>query len=84
MNNRDMFYNSYGYAQEIPKPQMYMPNMMMLPFQNQTQTINNNLENRLNQIEDNIEKLHKRLTKLESLNNSNNVYNEPDNNLYML
>ena len=79
MDNRDMFYNSYGYSSGFPN-QMFQPNMnMMFPNQNNSY---NDLENRLNRIERQINRLNQRVTRLESPNN--NIYNEPDNNLYML
>jgi len=76
MNNRDMFYNSYGYSTGYPN-QMF-PNNMMFPNQNNQ---NSDLETRLNKIERQINRLNQRITRLETPNNS---YNEPDNNLYML
>lgn len=79
MNNRDMFYNSYGYSSGYPMNQMFQPNMMFPNQNNPTMDI----ENRLNQIERQINRLNQRVTRLESPNNSN-IYAEPDNNLYML
>lgn len=79
MNNRDMFYNSYGYSSGYPMNQMFQPNMMFPNQNNQTYDI----DNRLNRIEKQINRLNQRVTRLESPNNSN-IYNEPDNNLYML
>jgi len=78
MDNRDMFYNSYGYSTGYPN-QILGPNMM---FPNQNNTMND-LENRLNRIERQINRLNQRIIRLETPNNSN-IYNEPDNNLYML
>ena len=79
MDNRDMFYNSYGYSSGYPMNQMFQPNMMFPNQNNQTYDI----DNRLNRIEKQINRLNQRVTRLESPNNSN-IYNEPDNNLYML
>lgn len=79
MNNRDMFFNSYGYSSGIPSNQTFQPNMMF-PIQNNSM---NDIDNRLNRIEKQINRLNQRITRLESPNNSN-IYNEPDNNLYML
>ena len=76
MNNRDMFYNSYGYSSGFPN-QMFQPNMMFPTQNNQV----NDLESRLNRIERQINRLNQRVTRLES---PTNTYNEPDNNLYML
>ena len=80
MDNRDMFYNSYGYSSGYPTNQMMLPNMM---FPNQNNNYGIDLENRLNRIEKQINRLNQRVTRLESSNNSN-TYTEPDNNLYML
>lgn len=76
MNNRDMFFNSYGYSSGYPN-QMINPNMM---FPNQNNQYGD-IENRLNRIEKQINRLNQRITRLET---PNNIYNEPDNNLYML
>jgi len=78
-NNRDMFYNSYGYSSGYPMNQMFQPNMM---FPNQNNQVLD-IDNRLNAIEKQIIRLNQRITRLESPNNSN-IYSEPDNNLYML
>lgn len=85
MDNRDMFYNSYGYSSGYPMNQMFPQNMMQQPniiFPNQNNPTMD-IENRLNRIEKQITRLNQRVTRLESPNNSN-IYTEPDNNLYML
>ena len=79
MNNRDMFYNSYGYSSGFPINQMFQPNMN---FPNQNNQLAD-IDNRLNRIEKQINRLNQRISRLESPNN-NNIYSEPDNNLYML
>ena len=79
MDNRDMFYNSYGYSSGFPNPQMFQPNMMFPNQNNQVMDI----DNRLTRIEKQINRLNQRVTRLETPNNSN-IYTEPDNNLYML
>lgn len=79
MNERDMFYNSYGYSSGYPMGQMFQPNMMF-PSQN---NYGMNIEDRLNRIEKQINRLNQRITRLETPNNSN-IYSEPDNSLYML
>lgn len=79
MDNRDMFYNSYGYSSGFPINPIFQPNGM---FPNQPYHITD-LETRLNKIENQINKLNQRIIRLESPNN-NNIYSEPDNNLYML
>ena len=81
MDNRDMFYNSYGYSSGYPMGmgQMFQPNMMFPNQNNQVMDI----DNRINKIENQINILNQRITRLESPNNYN-LYTEPDNNLYML
>lgn len=79
MNNRDMFYNSYGYSSGYPMNQMFQPNLIF-PNQNNSMI---DLDNKLNNIEKQINRLNQRVTRLENQNNSN-IYNEPDNNMYML
>ena len=76
MENRDMFYNSFGYSSGFPN-QIIQPNMMFPTQSNQF----NDVENRITRIEKQINRLNQRITRLETPNNS---YNEPDNNLYML
>lgn len=79
MNNRDMFYNSYGYSSGFPLPNMiYNPNMQ---YQNNSPFTD--IDNRLTRIEKQINRLNQRITRLESPNNTN-IYNEPDNSLYMI
>lgn len=86
MNNRDMFYNSYGYQSNIPF--QMMPKMIDTNMANQMNYPNiynpiNDINNRITKLEDKINKLNQRLTRLETANN--NIYNnEPDSNLYML
>ena len=75
MDNRDMFFNTYGYSTGYPNNQMFQPNMMLGNQNN----YNNDLNNRLTLIERQITRLKERVSKLENPN-----YNEPDNNLYML
>lgn len=75
MDNRDMFYNSYGYSAGYPM----WPNMM---WPNQNNYNNSNIDSRINQIENMINKLNQRITKLENISSNSNI--EPDNNLYML
>lgn len=79
MNNRDMFYNSYGF-------QSSMPMNPMIPQYNLGYNNYNpisDIDNRLTKIEKQINRLNQRVTRLESLNNTN-IYNEPDSNIYML
>lgn len=79
MDNRDMFYNSYGYSSGYPMNPMMQPNMMFPNSNNYSMDIGN----RLTRIEKQINRLNQRVSRLESPNNTN-IYTEPDNNLYML
>lgn len=87
MNNRDMFYNSYGFQGTMPmSPMMPQYNQQYNPGYNQG--YNNyypisDIDNRITKIEKQINRLNQRVTRLESSNNTN-IYNEPDSNLYML
>lgn len=74
MNNRDMFYNNFGYMGEYPM--QINPNMVQQvnPFLD--------IHNRINKLEKQINVLNERINRLETPNS--NIYNEPDNNLYML
>ena len=79
-NDRDMYYNTYGYSSAFPNPMMNnqnMPNTAM-PYMN----LNNELENRLSRIERQIKKLEQRISRLENPSGYNQ-YNEPDNSMYM-
>ncbi len=87
MNNRDMFYNSYGFQGTIPmNPMMpqYNPGYNT-GYNSQYNNYNpiSDIDNRLTKIEKQINRLNQRVTRLESPN-STNIYNEPDSNLYML
>lgn len=97
MNERDMYYNSYGYGgftpmNQIPN-QMPNPNMMMqqqapnqMGMNNYTTNQFNDINERVNRLERQIKRLDQRLTRLETpyanVNQFNN--NEPDNNMYMM
>lgn len=54
-------------------------NNMIFP---QNNMMDNNIVNRIMELENRIKKLEQRIVKLENSNNSN--YNEPDNSLYMI
>lgn len=87
MNNRDMFYNSYGFQGTMPmSPMMPQYNQQYNPGYNQGYNNYNpisDIDNRITKIEKQINRLNQRVTRLESSNNTN-IYNEPDSNLYML
>lgn len=53
-------------------------NNMMLP----PNMVDNNIVNKIMELENRIKKLEQRIIKLENNNNPN--YNEPDNSLYMI
>lgn len=96
MNERDMYYNSYGYGGFIPSNQIPVqiqnPSMMMQQPTPQTGLNNyttnqiNDINERVNRLERQIKRLDQRLTRLETpyinVNQFNN--NEPDNNMYMM
>lgn len=90
-NNRDMFYS--GYYGMAPVPNMNYPYNSNMGMNNDNNYYNgntssnnsyyNNIENRLNRIENQIKSINQRLSRLESPNNSS--YNtEPDNNMYIM
>ena len=91
MNNRDMFYNSYGFQGTIPmNPMMPQYNQQYNPgynigYNSQYNNYNpiSDIDNRITKIEKQINRLNQRVTRLESPN-STNIYNEPDSTLYML
>lgn len=77
-DDRDMYYNTYGYSSLFPNPIMNNQNIP-IPFMNQ----NNELEIRLNKMEKQIKKLEQRISRLENPTNYNQ-YIEPDNSIYMM
>lgn len=99
MNDRDMYYNSYGYGGFTPMNQIpsqmpgQMPNMMMtqqMPGQMGTSSYANSqfndMNERVNRLERQVKRLDQRLTRLETpyANASQFHSNEPDNNMYMM
>ncbi len=119
-DERDMFYNSYGYSAAVPGPMMngmpmssfnpgmnampdagmFNPNMMMNAnpnanmgntgyngaMGNASYNSYNNMENRITNLEKEMRKLEQRVYALERphTNNTTNIYNEPDSNMYMI
>ena len=82
MNNKDLYYNSYGYIPTFNNPQSPFPQQNQLPYNPyQTNQFNDVIE-RINRIERQIKRLDQRLSKLETQYNNKN--NEPDNNMYMM
>jgi len=72
--------NMMGYMNPMQmNPMMNFPNNGMNNFQN-------DFETRLNRIERQINRINGRLNRLENpyAGNNNNLYNEPDNNVYMM
>ncbi len=107
-DDRDMFYNSYGFSGPMPAPGVgmtqagygaYNPGMVINPGMGSTTmgqmgnaNMGNNvygeIDNRLTRLENQIKKLEQRLARLETpyttANNTTNIYNEPDGNMYMI
>lgn len=90
MNERDMYYNSYGFGGYSPIPS---GNMGMLFPDNQYQTFTqntyassqfNDMSERINRLERQVKRLDQRLTRLETPYANANNSNEPDNNMYMM
>lgn len=98
MNDRDMYYGSYGYGgftpvnnmpsgmQPMMNPQIptQMPNQMT---QNTYATSQfNDMNERINRLERQVKRLDQRLTRLETpyANTNATQTNEPDNNMYMM
>ena len=71
MNYYDNIPNFNGPIQGINNPQMYNPMM------------NNDINYKINELENRIKRLEQRISLLES-NNSNTNYTEPDKSLYMI
>ena len=100
MNERDMYYNSYGYGgfspiNDIPNqmpmlPATNMPNQQYNGMYNgmYTNTYTNNqlndINERINRLERQIKRLDQRLIRLETPYANNNFNTEPDNNMYMM
>lgn len=98
MNDRDMYYGSYGYGgftpmNNIPNNMQPMMNAQMpspLPSQMMPNTYTtsqfNDINERVNRLERQIKRLDQRLTRLETpyANTNNLSNNEPDNNMYMM
>ncbi|MCI6265697.1 MAG: hypothetical protein MR598_02485 [Erysipelotrichaceae bacterium] len=98
MNDRDMYYGSYGYGGFSPLQNM--PNGMqpMIGTQIPTQVPNqmmqntyatsqfNDMNERVNRLERQVKRLDQRLTRLETpyANQTQSQNNEPDNNMYMM
>lgn len=97
MNDRDMYYNSYGYSGF--SPMNYIPNQM---FPNVGMPINDNsfsgissntymssqfndINERVSRLERQVKRLEQRLTRIETpYANVSNFNSEPDNNMYMM
>lgn len=96
MNDRDMYYNSYGYGGFVPNNGMPIPMQpgYAIPMQNQSMPSQstysngqlNDMNERMSRLERQVKRLEQRLTRLETpYANSNNFQSqEPDNNMYMM
>ena len=97
LNDRDMYYNSYGYSGMMPGPNMNgmggMPNMSQLPGMmpgmggNSSNYMNsqiNDMNERISRLERQVKRLDQRLTRIETPYANQNFANEPDNNMYMM
>ena len=88
MNDRDMYYSTYGYGGFIPinntTPNMPIPNQ--LTNNSYTTSQFNDITERINRLERQVKRLDQRLNRLETpYGNSNTPYNnEPDNNMYIM
>lgn len=98
MNDRDMYYGSYGYGGftpiNTPTNQMQPPFQPQMPTQIPSQLNQNSyatsqfndINERINRLERQVKRLDQRLTRLETpYANTNSLGNtEPDNNMYMM
>lgn len=92
MNDRDMYYGSYGYGGFIPlqnQPQPQMPNQLppAPPTPNTFATSQfNDINERISRLERQVKRLDQRLTRLETPYANPNALsnNEPDNSMYMM
>lgn len=94
INDRDMYYGSYGYGGFIPiqpntnqiqNPIPYSPQMNNTP-NTYTNSQFNDINERINRLERQVKRLDQRLTRIETpyANTNNQLNNEPDNNMYMM
>ena len=96
MNDRDMYYSSYGYggftpmnnmpSQGMPMMNQHPPTPIATPMNTYTTSQFNDINERLNRLERQVKRLDQRLTRLETpyANTNNFSNNEPDNNMYMM
>lgn len=92
MDNRDMYYNSYGYGGMMPLPQnginpnyTAMPGAITPPMTNNYTTSQiNDMNERISRLERQVKRLDQRLTRIETPYANQNFQNEPDNNMYMM
>ena len=99
MDDRDMYYNSYGFGGYTPNampnnlpnmmnnsmmpPQGYLPNNSQMPANTYANSQFNDINERVNRLERQVKRLDQRLTRLETPY-ANNINQEPDNNMYMM
>ncbi len=91
MNERNMYYNTYGYEGFTPInqgnggiPIPIYQNQQTIPNNYTTSQIND-MNERINRLERQTKRLEQRLIRLETpYANTNNFNQEPDNNMYMM
>ena len=82
MNNRDMYYGSYGFIPQNETQVMQIPISYPAQYTYKSNQIND-MNERINRIERQIKRLDQRLTRIETpYINTNNT--EPDNNMYIM
>ena len=82
MNNRDMY---YGYGEFTPMNQIPFNGVdNNLPNSNYNNSIINDMKNRIERLERQINRIDQRLTRLEVPYSNNNFNNEPDGDMYIM
>ena len=83
MNDRNMYYNTYGYGLPNTAPPFEMPQKLPNTY---TSTQLNDMNERINRLERQMKRIDQRLNRIETpyANNNTSYNNEPDNNMYMM
>ena len=87
MNDRDMYYSSYGYGGYMPiqgQPNMFPSSPIEIPQNSYSSSKFNDITERINRLERQVKRLDQRLTRLETPYANNLTNNEPDNNMYIM